>query len=116
MDSPKWKKKRKVAIDRSRGYCENCGAKSRLEVHHVTYDRFGQEDPNDLLAVCVPCHQVMDRDRQFENKWFKWIKRVSAFMCKVYGPDWNDEFSVEEANREFCRYLSSSHTMVSPDA
>ena len=40
------------------GYrCEECGAEGPLDVHHLTYDRFGgDERMTDLQVLCRPCH------------------------------------------------------------
>ncbi|MGH2369964.1 MAG: hypothetical protein ACRDI2_17430 [Chloroflexota bacterium] len=27
------------------------------EVHHLTYERLGDELPEDLAALCAPCHR-----------------------------------------------------------
>jgi 5-methylcytosine-specific restriction endonuclease McrA len=57
---------------RCRGFCEDCGARRRLELHHVTYRRhdrgyrpdkdddriFGYETPEDLVALCRECHHA----------------------------------------------------------
>lgn len=29
----------------------------RLEVHHLTYDRIGNEHPDDLIVLCPQCHR-----------------------------------------------------------
>lgn len=40
------------------GYrCVRCGAGERLEVHHKTYVRLGQEWVSDLQTLCKQCHQ-----------------------------------------------------------
>ena len=45
----------KLAIARHR--CEKCGARKTLDVHHLTYDRFGgDERMTDLQVLCRPCH------------------------------------------------------------
>ncbi len=36
--------------------CEWCHATAKLHVHHVTYERFGQERPEDLVILCRDCH------------------------------------------------------------
>ena len=37
--------------------CERCGKRARLDVHHLTYDRFGgDERMTDLQVLCRPCH------------------------------------------------------------
>jgi hypothetical protein len=37
--------------------CETCGQVTRLQVHHLTYERFGHEADSDMIAVCLPCHR-----------------------------------------------------------
>lgn len=37
--------------------CERCGSgRGPLNVHHLTYDRRGDEDLADLAVLCEPCH------------------------------------------------------------
>src|SRR5215207_11742500 len=51
-----WKQRRQVALDRAKGFCEDCGTRTNFEVHHRTYKRIGNERPEDLVAVCGRCH------------------------------------------------------------
>jgi hypothetical protein len=37
--------------------CAVCRTSANLNVHHLTYDRFGHEAMTDLLPVCAACHQ-----------------------------------------------------------
>ena len=38
-------------------FCFCCEDKeNRLQVHHITYERLGQELPNDVITVCDSCH------------------------------------------------------------
>jgi len=30
-----------------------------LEVHHISYERFGHESKEDLIAVCARCHDIL---------------------------------------------------------
>ena len=47
----RWCKLREV------GYkCEECGRKWELDVHHLTYERLGNERMDDLIVLCVRCH------------------------------------------------------------
>jgi len=43
-----------------RGYkCERCDCKKRLQVHHLTYDRYGgDEEPEDLIILCGYHHRL----------------------------------------------------------
>ncbi len=36
--------------------CQVCGGDA-TDVHHLTYDRFGHEDMNDLVSLCRRCHE-----------------------------------------------------------
>lgn len=42
--------------------CDECGAKTHLQTHHLTYDRHGYEHvkdvmENDLIVLCSKCHK-----------------------------------------------------------
>src|SRR6185369_3222371 len=38
--------------------CDKCGAsKIRLEVHHLTYERLGEEKFSDVILLCHVCHK-----------------------------------------------------------
>jgi len=36
--------------------CQKCGRKYELQVHHLTYKRFGREELEDLQTLCTRCH------------------------------------------------------------
>jgi hypothetical protein len=100
--SAKWRLKRRQAIEAAGGVCQHCGNSrwSGLDVHHVTYDRFGNERPEDLLVLCKVCHKTYDELRQHEslrsiiikrinidgNKW--WAKRFADWADAQYGENW----------------------------
>jgi hypothetical protein len=69
LRSDGWKLRRQPALDRAGGFCEDCGARSRLEVHHLTYKRIGSERPKDLVAVCERCHGVRHRGKRNVLDW-----------------------------------------------
>ena len=58
MQSDEWNEIRKAALRRANYECEQCGARNtKLDVHHLTYDRFGgNEEPDDLEVLCRDCH------------------------------------------------------------
>ena len=57
LRSPAWAEQRRRAIARSGGRCTSCGVRARsLDVHHLTYKRFGRERASDLTTLCRPCH------------------------------------------------------------
>lgn len=38
--------------------CDICGSKKCLDVHHMTYNNFKNEDLYDLQLLCRKCHQL----------------------------------------------------------
>lgn len=53
-----WQEFRRFALKRAGYRCQLCNAKNcRLDVHHRTYERIGDENPNDVFVLCVPCHE-----------------------------------------------------------
>lgn len=59
LKSKHWKRKRlKVLKERGRK-CEMCDATKKLEVHHITYDRVGNELHEDLMVLCREHHATI---------------------------------------------------------
>ncbi len=57
MRSDAWAAIRDVKLACAAHKCERCGKRARLDVHHLTYDRFGgDERMTDLQVLCRPCH------------------------------------------------------------
>lgn len=57
--SPQWQTLRRVVLARAGGICEHCRSAKATQIHHKTYDRLGNELPDDLLAVCDACHGAL---------------------------------------------------------
>lgn len=61
VNSPEWKEKRKLVLKRDGYCCRKCSASYKngatLQVHHLTYERFKNEDLADLITLCVECHK-----------------------------------------------------------
>jgi len=55
LASPAWQELRQQVIERQDGRCR-CGAFG-TDVHHLTYQRLGDERLDDLELLCRPCHQ-----------------------------------------------------------
>lgn len=62
LRTPEWQKTRESALQRARLACQVCSSKHRLQVHHRTYDRFGSEQPRDLIVLCDECHDLFHRN------------------------------------------------------
>lgn len=52
--------------------CQVCGKmetkKNSLVIHHLTYERLGHEDIDDLITVCKQCHTAIHKEHQKEKK------------------------------------------------
>jgi len=57
LESDAWRTKRAQVLRRSGGFCEGCLTEPAEQVHHLTYERAGDELLFDLVAVCSGCHQ-----------------------------------------------------------
>ena len=65
LKSPGWRKRRAVVLTLAQGKCCDCGTQA-FQVHHLTYDRIGNELLKDLFPKCRGCHEQdhqLRRDR-----------------------------------------------------
>lgn len=58
LDSTAWRHKRNQAFDRDKGKCQHCKFAEADNVHHKTYARLGDENPDDLISLCRTCHKA----------------------------------------------------------
>ena len=54
--TPHWQKVRAQKAAQAGYKCEKCGAKGRLETHHIHYRSLYHERLNDLQLLCNRCH------------------------------------------------------------
>lgn len=54
--TPRWKFKSKL-LKNLHPYCAKCGSTVQLQVHHQTYERYGEEVYEDLEVLCRKCHE-----------------------------------------------------------
>lgn len=57
--SPRWARIRSKVMERAHGVCEGCRENPAVQVHHLTYNRVGNEMLFDLVAVCHRCHEAI---------------------------------------------------------
>lgn len=62
LRSPKWQRVRRDALRRQPA-CVVCANKDGLDVHHKTYERLGNERPEDVVVLCRNCHDAFHRHR-----------------------------------------------------
>lgn len=66
ITSKKWKEKKAQLFELRGKECEQCGYKHRLHVHHLTYERLGEENLDDLQILCFQCH-MSKHDEYFDS-------------------------------------------------
>lgn len=104
LRSPEWRERRSAALKRSGGKCQDCLAERKMrgvasgylvwpaqEVHHLTYERVGDELPEDLVALCGRHHRArhgVDPQRDRELAAMKAAERAV--------PEWEPDFSQPE--------------------
>jgi len=57
LSSETWANNRKLRLEHDGFKCQICGSGKNLSVHHITYERLGDEDLSDLITVCADCHK-----------------------------------------------------------
>lgn len=58
LRSEHWRETRLAALERAEHRCQVCNRTERLDVHHRTYERIGEERPADLTVLCRRCHDL----------------------------------------------------------
>lgn len=60
LRSDKWKEKRLQRLKLDNFTCQICGVQNgKLDVHHTTYDTFGNESIYDIITLCRNCHNKL---------------------------------------------------------
>ena len=63
-----WQDMRLQAMDRYYYRCAVCNSPDLLDVHHRTYERRGNENPEDLIVLCRGCHDIFHRHGKLARK------------------------------------------------
>jgi hypothetical protein len=108
LASEEWRElKREVILERGE-VCEHCGKTSRkLQLHHKTYVRLGNELLDDLELLCEECHIVADEERASANKQKRFNAALNTYAEKKYGEDWNDWRDRDDVEDEFRDWLET---------
>lgn len=71
LDSPEWRRKRELVLKRDNYLCQCCLKNTATQVHHKSYefvDLEGGEPAFDLVAICTPCHDFIEKMKQENRK------------------------------------------------
>jgi hypothetical protein len=63
LQTVEWRQRADATKARFGRRCALCNAEGTLEAHHRTYERVGNELPDDLTALCADCHAGYHRWR-----------------------------------------------------
>ena len=73
-------------------FCEYCGCRVRLEVHHSSYEHLGHERlDEDLIVLCRDCHQ-----EEHDELPTKYEKGLATFAYNKYHRDLDDLDDLEQ--------------------
>lgn len=82
MASSKWQEKRREALELANYTCAYCLRQAPswpLEVHHLTYDRFGYEHvEHDLRVLCTECHGAVHS----KELWPKILMMIRTYRAR----------------------------------
>lgn len=97
LQTPEWRQKRELALERDNYCCRVCNSDERLHVHHRTYVRRGNENLEDLTTLCEECHERYHRKtNQTEHRVEQKYQR-REFIEKVRKV--TKEHNISSANR-----------------
>lgn len=71
LESSHWDNIRLARLKKDGYQCQICGSGKNLCVHHLTYDRIGREQMDDLITLCQECHEkvhAIDIERKKQKK------------------------------------------------
>lgn len=88
--SDDWRRKRdkRLLIDQK---CSICGRPFDLEVHHMTYKTFPNENTTDLITVCRNCHSRIESLKK--ESWYDSFGIVNKLLV--------DQFVKEYATKDY---------------
>ena len=78
--SEEWQnsKRRKQCIKDADNKCQMCGIGFGLEVHHVHYQNLGKEKPDQLVLLCVLCHEYTHKMAGKGAKYYPPLRRPNV--------------------------------------
>jgi 5-methylcytosine-specific restriction endonuclease McrA len=95
ITSKAWFAIRECLLDEHNNKCSFCGRKYELHVHHLNYDCLGKETPEDVLVLCVRCHDDLHTALRKYPATEKAIKQYQEVTLEEFADRWM-EFSVIE--------------------
>ena len=88
LASREWRVKRNEVIELNNGICERCASRPIQDIHHLTYERIGQERISDLMGVCRPCHEYLAAVRDSDPALDAITSLISEYGIFPYDDSW----------------------------
>jgi len=85
--SDEWRAKANAAKRRVGYRCQVCNKHSnevQLDAHHRTYERLGQEFPDDITILCRDCHTLYETNRKLTKLSSSRDKTLPAYQPQTY--------------------------------
>ncbi len=77
LQSTHWRKVKRDYAKQFKRVCYLCASEDNLELHHVTYERIGNERLTDVVYLCEICHGFIHGDGEEARTLRQWIDPVS---------------------------------------
>jgi DnaB helicase-like protein len=96
LKTPEWKVKRAQRLAQDRNRCVICNCAEKLQVHHRTYVRRGNELLEDLTTLCDNCHEHHHRRMQMNRTVEEVISQAIPLSEKKQETDKLKKISLED--------------------
>jgi len=109
INSPEWYDKRQLILDRCNNKCEVCHNKKVIHIHHITYERLGNELLEDLQGLCLECHQKLHPDKKLKREWLlitKLCKKCNISLSELHKILIKNKL-LEKIKKSTCHYYGS---------
>jgi hypothetical protein len=91
LASPAWKAKREAKYrettkrKKTNYRCHCCNRRASLALHHLTYERLGEELMKDLVWVCSRCHGLIHKHKTLVNPRYahKRLKIATKYVRRM---------------------------------
>lgn len=83
LQSRHWKRTRAVVVRAYDKKCAQCESKKEIQVHHLTYERLGDEKFTDLLPLCRVCHLRHHNSGRDDKVLSRYLKRGAFRRVKL---------------------------------
>jgi hypothetical protein len=84
--SSAWGLRRGQRLEKDEHRCQGCGSEDGLHVHHRTYERLGNELPEDIITVCEICHGFIHREQERTGRPLDAVTDSALALIRASGP------------------------------